>query len=115
MAGWLGNLIALHRSANNSVEYVSYKFDSDIYKVQITAILLLPVSEFLRILVSLDERYGINLSGSFIESYEITFPRADKEELINFAYFKRRSLNYDYWVRRVCFFDSFRTCQINQR
>lgn len=56
MTGWLGNLIALHLSANSNVEYVYDMFIYDISNVQITVTLLLPVREFFRILVSLDER-----------------------------------------------------------
>lgn len=62
--------------------------------MQITAILLRPVNEFFKILVNLEERYGIYLSESFIANSDITLPNADKEVLINFASFRRRSLPY---------------------
>jgi hypothetical protein len=66
---------------------------SEIYKVQITDILLLPDNEFLSILVSLEDLYGMNLSESFKASSDITFPKADKEVLINLAYLSLRSLD----------------------
>lgn len=92
IVGWLGNLIALHLSANNSVEYVSYKLDYDIYSVHITLILLLPVNEFLSILVNFDVLYGINLYESLAANYDITFPNADNEVLMNLAYYNLISI-----------------------
>ena len=58
-----------------------------------TETLLLPVSEFFNILVNFDERYGINLSESFIANSDITLPSAESELLINLAYFNLKSLN----------------------
>lgn len=67
-----------------------------------TAILLLPVKEFFNIRVNFDDRQGIYLSESFIASSDMTFPNADKEVLMNLAYFKRRSLNnYKKYVELV--------------
>lgn len=94
--GWLGNRISLHLSANNRVEYVSYIFSSDISSVQITDILLRPVKESLRILVSFDDRYGTNLSELFYASAEMTFPRELKEVLMNLASSRRRSTELDF-------------------
>lgn len=85
--------MALQRSANKSVEYVSYKLDYDIYNVHITLILLLPVREFFSILVNFEVLYGMNLSESLAASYEITFPNADKEVLMNLAYYNLISLH----------------------
>jgi hypothetical protein len=56
MAGWFGNRISLHLSAKRRVEYVSYMFSAETSRVHITDILLLPVRESLRILVSFEER-----------------------------------------------------------
>ena len=75
----------MHRSAKFRVEYVSYMFYVDIYNVQITDILLFPVKESFRIRVNFDVRYGINLSVSFYARAAITFPKEDREVLMNFA------------------------------
>ena len=56
MAGWFGNRISLHLSAKRRVEYVSYMFSAETSRVHITDILLLPVRESFRILVSFEER-----------------------------------------------------------
>lgn len=92
--GWCGNLIALHLSANRRVEYVSYKFDYEIYNVQITVIFERPVNEFFNILVNFDVLYGIYFSESLQASSDITFPKAESDVLINFAYYSLTSLNY---------------------
>lgn len=62
--------------------------------MQITDILLLPVSESLRILVNFDERYGTNLSELFSASAEMTLPREEREVLMNFASSRRMSTEF---------------------
>ena len=54
--------------------------------VDITATLLLPSKEFFKILVSLEVLYGINFYELFYASPDITFPKADRDVLMNLAY-----------------------------
>jgi len=89
ITGWLGNRISLHRSANNSVEYVSFWLSSDVSSVHITLTCECPEREFLSILVSLDDLYGMNLSALFSAREDMTLPRADREVLMNFASSRR--------------------------
>lgn len=72
------------------------KFSSEIYKVHITDILLLPVRESFSIRVNFDDRYGTNFSELFSANADITFPREDKDVLINFASSNLRSTEFDF-------------------
>ena len=78
--------------------------------MHITATLLLPVKEFFKIRVNLDDLNGIKRSESLKANSDMTFPRADSEVLINLASFNRRSLYYFINIRRISFLYSLRTC-----
>ena len=63
-----------------------------------TDTLLFPNNEFFKILVNLDERYGINLSALFYARPDITLPRADNEVLINLAYSNLIPVELDFFT-----------------
>ena len=61
-----------------------------------TDILLFPVKESFRILVSFEFLYGINFYESFSAKAAITFPNEDNEVLINFASSSLTSTEFDF-------------------
>lgn len=71
-------------------------FSYDVYTVHITDTLLRPNKEFLSILVNFDERYGMYFYTLFYANPLITLPRADKEVLINLAYYNLKPVLLDF-------------------
>ena len=55
-------------------------------------------SELLRIRVSFEERYGINLYELFSARPEITLPSADNEVFINLAYYNLMPVELDFFT-----------------